>query len=355
MDPHSQNEGPDPRHEPPGRLAGVPRPGHEAGAAAGHLVEDHRRTPSVWEFKLREGVKYHSNPFPADDVVFHPCVPSTRTRTLLTSVVRGGQGRQAAHRAHAPTAPTRCCQQPHQPLHHGPRVVRDEQGHAAAELQGPATRPSRCAMPTARSLPAGEAQARRAHRTRTQRGLLGQGDLSHGGGQGGVHQCARPPPGRNSCSQARSIFLLDRRCRTSSACPQPRVSWCAPGPENHTIFLGMNQGAASCAARTSKAGTLRGQARARNDEHRDQPRRGEARGDARPVGAAGIVAPPFIDSYDKAMDVGAGARRRARQGQLLAEASYRRLRGHAVPPQRPLCERRAIARRQPACSARSAS
>ena len=43
MDPHSQNEGPTHvmNHQVHDSLV-FPRPGHEAGAAAGHRVEDHR-------------------------------------------------------------------------------------------------------------------------------------------------------------------------------------------------------------------------------------------------------------------------------------------------------------------------
>ena len=71
MDPHSQNEGPTHvmNHQVYDSLVFRDQAMKLAPrlATAWKITDD----PNVWEFKLREGVKYHNgNPFAADDVVF---------------------------------------------------------------------------------------------------------------------------------------------------------------------------------------------------------------------------------------------------------------------------------------------
>lgn len=209
--------------------------------------------------------------------------------------------------------------------------VRGEQGHPAAEPTRPATRPSRCNNGTGPS--AGQARARRAHRARAQRGLLGQGQLPDGGEQGRVHPGALGRhPRRGAGLPGEVDFLLDLAVqdleRLSAASGIVVRSW---SRESHHLL----RHEPGC-VRTAHLGhqgqePLRGQARARGDEHRDQPRGGQ-RVACAPVGARRHVAPPFIDGYDKRMDV-VPAPDVARAKAPLAEAGYPD--GFSVTPSRP--------------------
>src|SRR5262245_58947845 len=90
LDPHAQNEAPTHNlmhqlYEPllirdhTGKI-------HPTLAVAWKVTDD----PTVWEFKLRQGVKFHNgNPFNADDVVFsldRARQPTSDMKGLLTSI-----------------------------------------------------------------------------------------------------------------------------------------------------------------------------------------------------------------------------------------------------------------------------
>ena len=91
MDPHAQNEGPTHvmNHQVYDSLVFRDQAMKLAPrlATAWKITDD----PNVWEFKLREGVKYHNgNPFTADDVVFsilRAKHENSDMKGLLTSVV----------------------------------------------------------------------------------------------------------------------------------------------------------------------------------------------------------------------------------------------------------------------------
>ena len=88
----------------------------------------------MWEFKLRQGVKFHNgNAFNADDVVFsleRALQPTSDMKGLLTSVDKVSKvDDYTVHiktKGPNPLLPGL----PHQPLHHGQGVVRGEQ-HAS--------------------------------------------------------------------------------------------------------------------------------------------------------------------------------------------------------------------------------
>ena len=90
LDPHAQNEGPTHNlmHQiyEPLLLRDARR---QAAAHARAVVEGHVR-PDVWEFKLRQGVKFHNgNAFNADDVVFsleRALQPTSDMKGLLSSI-----------------------------------------------------------------------------------------------------------------------------------------------------------------------------------------------------------------------------------------------------------------------------
>jgi peptide/nickel transport system substrate-binding protein len=90
LDPHAQNEGPTHTllHQlyEPLILRDYSGKIHPTLAVAWKLTED----PTVWEFKLRQGVRFHNgNPFNADDVVFsldRARQPTADMKGLLTSI-----------------------------------------------------------------------------------------------------------------------------------------------------------------------------------------------------------------------------------------------------------------------------
>ena len=94
------------------------------------------------------------------------------------------------------------------------------------------------------------------------------------------------------------------------------------GPENRTIFFGMNQGATELRSADVKGRNPFADKRVREAMNiainREAVKRVVMRGQSVP---AGIVAPPFIDGYDKALDV-VPTPDVARAKALLAEAGY---------------------------------
>ena len=72
MDPHAAERGADAQSQPPDlRAAGAPAHRRRADPDAGDQPGRSPADPTVWEFKLRAGVKFHDGtPFTADDVVF---------------------------------------------------------------------------------------------------------------------------------------------------------------------------------------------------------------------------------------------------------------------------------------------
>ena len=91
MDPHAQNEGP--THVMNHQVYDSLVFRDQAMKLAPRLATSWKITddPNVWEFKLREGVKYHNgNPFTADDVVFsilRAKHENSDMKGLLTSVI----------------------------------------------------------------------------------------------------------------------------------------------------------------------------------------------------------------------------------------------------------------------------
>jgi peptide/nickel transport system substrate-binding protein len=91
LDPHAQNEGP--THNLMHQIYEPLLIRDAAGKVIPTLAVSWKVTadPTVWEFKLRQGVKFHNgNPFNADDVVFslkRAQQPTSDMKGLLTSVV----------------------------------------------------------------------------------------------------------------------------------------------------------------------------------------------------------------------------------------------------------------------------
>ena len=139
LDPHAQNEGPTTNvnrqvYEP---LVERDRSGELVPtlALSWRITED----PTVWEFKLRQGVKFHNgNAFDADDVIFtfeRARQPTSDYKGYLTSIEIGDQGR-CPHGAHQDqgTQPDPGAE-PDQHPDHGQGMVGGEQRRQAAGLQ----------------------------------------------------------------------------------------------------------------------------------------------------------------------------------------------------------------------------
>jgi peptide/nickel transport system substrate-binding protein len=90
LDPHAQNEGP--THNLMHQIYEPLLIRDAAGKVIPTLATSWKLTsdPTVWEFKLRQGVKFHNgNPFNADDVVFslkRAQQPTSDMKGLLTSI-----------------------------------------------------------------------------------------------------------------------------------------------------------------------------------------------------------------------------------------------------------------------------
>ena len=139
LDPHAQNEGPTANvnrqiYEP---LVERDRSGKllPTLAVSWKITED----PTVWEFKLRQGVKFHNgNAFDADDVVFsldRARQPTSDYKGYLTSVEK--VTKVDAHTVHIKTKGPNpiLVQKPHQSVHDGQGVVGGEQRPKGAGLQ----------------------------------------------------------------------------------------------------------------------------------------------------------------------------------------------------------------------------
>ena len=117
-------------------------------------------------------------------------------------------------------------------------------------------------------------------------------------------------------------FLLDPPVQDLERLSAAKGIVVRSGPENRTIFFGMNQGVPELRSSDVKGKNPFADKRVREAMNiainREAVKRVVMRGQSVP---AGIVAPPFIDGYDKALDV-VPAPDVARAKALLAEAGY---------------------------------
>ena len=153
LDPHAQNEGPTTNvsrqvYEP---LVERDRSGGLVPtlALSWRITED----PTVWEFKLRQGVKFHNgNAFDADDVIFtfeRARLPTSDFKGYLTSIesVAKVDAHTVRVKTEGPQSHLRA--EPDQHFHHGQGVVRGQQRRRSRRTSRTRKRTLRCATPTA--------------------------------------------------------------------------------------------------------------------------------------------------------------------------------------------------------------
>ena len=177
LDPHAQNEGPTTNvnrqiYEP---LVERDRSGKLVPtlALSWRITED----PSVWEFKLRQGVKFHNgNAFDADDVIFtfeRARQPTSDFKGYVTSVE--SVAKVDAHTVRIKTKGPNpiLVREPDLPADHGQGVVGSEQRRQAAGLQEQGRELRGSQRQRHRPVRAGLARAGREDRVQAQRRLLG--------------------------------------------------------------------------------------------------------------------------------------------------------------------------------------
>lgn len=326
MDPHSQNEGPTHvmNHQVYDSLVFRDQDMKLAPRLATfwRITDD----PSVWEFKLREGVKYHNgNPFTADDVVFsimRAKHENSDMKGLLTSVVEVVKvdDHTVRMRTDGPN--------PLLPNNLTNLFIMDREWAEENKVTLPQNYKAGDETFAVRNAN-GTGPFRLAKREPDVRTELERNEDYWGKGTFPMEVSKVVfTPVRSAATRVAALlsgevdFLLDPPVQDLERLSAAKGLVVRSGPENRTIFLGMQQALPELRSSDVKGKNPFADKRVREAMNiainREAVKRVVMRGQSVP---AGIVAPPFIDGYDKAMDV-VPATDVARAKALLAEAGY---------------------------------
>ncbi|HRV77203.1 MAG TPA: ABC transporter substrate-binding protein [Thauera sp.] len=326
MDPHAQNEGP--THVMNHQVYDSLVFRDQAMKLAPRLATSWKITddPNVWEFKLREGVKYHNgNPFTADDVVFsilRAKHENSDMKGLLTSVVEVTKVDEHTVRMRT-DGPN-----PLLPNNLTNLFIMDREWSEANKVTLPQNYKAGDETYAVRNTN-GTGPFRLVKREPDVRTELERNEDYWGKGSYPMEVAKVVfTPVRSAATRVAALlsgeidFLLDPPVQDLERLSAAKGIVVRSGPENRTIFFGMNQGATELRSSDVKGRNPFADKRVREAMNiainREAVRRVVMRGQSVP---AGIVAPPFIDGYDKAMDV-VPAPDVARAKALLAEAGY---------------------------------
>ena len=326
MDPHAQNEGP--THVMNHQVYDSLVFRDQAMKLAPRLATSWRITddPNVWEFKLREGVKYHNgNPFTADDVVFsimRAKHENSDMKGLLTSVVEVVKVDEHTVRMRT-DGPN-----PLLPNNLTNLFIMDREWSEQNKVTLPQNYKAGDETFAVRNAN-GTGPFRLAKRELDVRTELERNEDYWGKGSFPMEVSKVVfTPVRSAATRVAALlsgevdFLLDPPVQDLERLSAAKGIVVRSGPENRTIFFGMNQGASELRSSDVKGKNPFADKRVREAMNiainREAVKRVVMRGQSVP---AGIVAPPFIDGYDKAMDV-VPAPDVVRAKALLTEAGY---------------------------------
>jgi peptide/nickel transport system substrate-binding protein len=326
LDPHAQNEGPTTNvnrqiYEP---LVERDRTGAlEPGLAVAWRITD---DPTVWEFKLRQGVKFHNgNAFDADDVIFtfaRAREPTSDFKGYLTSVE--SVSKVDAHTVHIKTrGPNPILVQNLTNI-----LIMDKEwseANNAAKPQDFKNRQENFAVRNAN----GTGPFALVSREPDVRTVFRRNDAYWGRGEVPLEitELVLTPIKADATRIAALLsgeldFVQDvpvqdiERLKSS---PQLAVT---TGPENRTIFLGMDVGSPQLRSSDVKGKNPFADLRVRQAMNiavnRAAIQRVVMRGQSAPAGA---IVPPFVNGYTKELDA-IPAVEVARAKALLAEAGY---------------------------------
>ncbi len=326
LDPHAQNEGPthamshqiyDPLVYRDQDMKLAPRL-----ATEWYITDD----PTVWEFKLREGVTYHNgNPFNADDVVFsimRAKHENADMKGLLTSVVEVIKVDEHTVRMRT-DGPN-----PLLPNNLSDLFIMDQEWSEANNTATP------------QNYKAGEETfaVRNANGTGPYKLVKREPDVrtelirndAYWGRDHFPMEVSRIvyTPIKSSATRVAALlsgeidFLLDPPVQDLERLKSAAGLVVREGPENRTIFLGMQMALPELRTSDVKGKNPFAEKKVREamniSINRNAIRQVVMRGQAVP---AGMIAPPFVDGYDKVLDQ-VPAVDLARAKALLAEAGY---------------------------------
>ncbi len=282
--------------------------------------------PTVWEFKLRQGVKFHNgNPFNADDVVFsleRARQPTSDMKGLLSSIEK--VSKVDDYTVHIKTKGPN----PLLPNYLTNMFMMDKEWSEANNtitVQDYKGKKDNFAVRNANGTgpyAARVARAGRQDRAQAQRWLLGQGQvssrhyrhhLSHDQGRRHAHRGAAVGRGRFRAGRARAGHRPGGEDREH----QDQL-----GPENRTIFFGMDVASPELQTSNIKGKNPFADKRVRQAINmaidREAIKRAVMRGQSVP---AGVIAPPFVNGYTKELDALPKVDL-AKAAALLKEAGY---------------------------------
>ena len=308
LDPHAQNEGPTTSlnqhiYEP---LIDRDQPASSLPPLAipGSVTDD----PTVWEFKLRQGVKFHDGaPFNADDVVFsleRAMQPTSDIKGYLTSVEKVIKVDDLTVHDQDQGAEPAPGQQPHQPVHHGQGLGREEQRHQAAGLQEQGRELRRPQRQRHRALRAGLARARREDGDEAQRRLLGQAASCRSRSPSSTYTPIKADATRVAALLSGEVDFvqdvpvqdIERLKNAAEAAASTSARRTAPSSSAWTSARRPE------ARRRQGQEPVRRQARAPGHQHGDQPRGDPARVMRGQSVPAGVIMPPFVNGWTKELD-----------------------------------------------------
>jgi peptide/nickel transport system substrate-binding protein len=307
LDPHAQNESPTHNlaHQmyEPLLIRDAAGNVHPALAVSWKVTAD----PAVWEFKLRQGVKFHNgNPFTADDVVFsldRARQPTSDMKGVLTSIE--SVSRVDDHTVHIKTKGPN----PLLPSYLNNLFIMDKEWSEAnntVTVQDYKAKKDNFAVRNAN----GTGPYVLVSREQDVRTVLKRNEDYWGKGQVPLgitditYLVIKSDPTRVAALLSGDVDFVQEvpvqdidRLEKS---PSLKINL---GPENRTIFFGMNVGSAELASSNVKGKNPFADKRVRHAINmaidREAIKRAVMRGQSVP---AGIIAPPFVNGYSKELD-----------------------------------------------------